>query len=80
MKKMTLILILVALISLTVATPVLAGTQTTYKKPCYMEWHPRMYGFFVRNYHADGAGNPYGPYVWGIHQACTVNTPKAWWK
>ncbi len=82
MKKFTLILILVVLISLAVVTPVLAGGGSSYKRPCHMyqSWHPYMLGFWMRNDHADGAGNPYGPLVWGIYQACYATPPKAWWK
>ena len=80
MKRMTLITILVILISLMVVTPVFAGGGGPYKQPCYMDWHPRLYGFWVRNDNAAGAGNPYGPYVLGNYQACREDTPKAWWK
>lgn len=79
MKKITLIILLAVLISLVVITPAAAGGDDPYKQPCYKDWHPRMYGFWVRNYHAAGAGNPYGP-NWGIYQACSEITPKAWWK
>ncbi len=79
MKRITLIVLLVILISLMAVTPALAGGGDPYKQPCYMDWHPRMYGFSVRNENASGAGNPYGPW-WGIYQACSQNTPKAWWK
>ena len=83
MKRLTLILILAVLISLAVVTPVLAkGGGEPYKKPCqmYWKWNPYMLGFSMRNEHADGAGNPYGPMVWGIYQACHATPPKAWTK
>lgn len=82
MKKLTLIVILAVLISLTVVTPVLAGEGPGTKRPCHMytDWHPYMLGFWKRNEHAAGAGNPYGPLVWGIYQACYATPPKAYWK
>ena len=82
MKKFTLIVVLAVLISLAVVTPVLAKGGGPYKKPCqmYSKWHPYMLGFGMRNENADGAGNPYGPLVWGIYQACYATPPKAHWK
>ena len=82
MKKLTLIVILAVLISLAAVTPVLAGGGKGSDRPCHMyaDWHPYMLGFWKRNHHADGAGNPYGPTVWGIYQACNATPPKAYWK
>ena len=82
MKKTVLIILLVVLISLAVATPVLAGGGDNPSKACVNIWGSGrflMWGFYIRNQHAAGNGNPYGP-GWGYHQACYETPPKAWWK
>ena len=78
MKKFTLILVLVILISLTVVMPVFAGGGDNL---CgWPDSFPgKMYGMMIRNYHADGRGYFLGNY-YGHVQACHAIPPKTpWW-
>lgn len=77
MKKRIILIVIVLIITFTTVSTAFAEGNG----PCdakgftYPGW---FLGFWMRNAHADGKGNPYGPY-WGHYQSCIQEPPKDPW-